>query len=153
MAMINQYFILIGSIIWTSTFTNGVSATSAQMTSWSTFTASLITRTYTKVTIKGTYDTTGKMCNDPVVVTALANALNTQTTYISPAACNGNVWHVCARYGGEFWLNPPSSCSGSNCPTGYIIRPNIGSGNPNWGGVNTATCGAPSQEMTLIFEY
>ena len=86
-----------------------------------------------------------------MIVTALANALYTNVNYISPTACNGNVWSSCARYAGEVWLNPPSLCNGSNCPTGYIIRPNIG--NSNWGGVNTATCGGSSQQMTLIFEY
>ena len=121
------------------------------MNSWSTFVSSLTTRIYTKVTIKGTYDTTGQTCNDPVIVTALANALYSNSNYISPTACNGNVWSSCARSGGEVWLNPPSLCNGSNCPTGYIIRPNIT--NSNWGGVNTATCGGPSQQMTLIFEY
>ncbi|MEW6470419.1 MAG: T9SS type A sorting domain-containing protein [Bacteroidota bacterium] len=142
-------------IIWSDSFTTGVPANSTQMAAWSAFTAQLTPRTYTKVIIKGTFDQAGKSCSDSTVVTALANALYTNTDYISPASCNGNVWHNCASHGyqGEVWLDPPSACSGANCPTGYIIRPNIGSGNPNWGGVNTATCSGPTQRMTLIFEY
>jgi len=65
---------------------------------------------------------------------------------------NGNVWSLCAtRYQGEVWLNPPSECSPSNCPFGYIIRP--GGPGAQYGGVNSNTCSPPSQTMTFTFEY
>ena len=125
----NQFFILVSPIIWTDTFTHGVTNNSTQISNWNAFVASLTSRNYTNVTIKGTFDTTGRTCTNPVVATALANALNTNTNYISPSTCNGDIWHNCAThgFGGEVWLNPPSSCSGGNCPTGYMIRPGIGS--------------------------
>lgn len=142
-------------IIWTDSMITGQTATSTQMAGWSAFTALLTPRTYTKVIMKGTFDGVGRSCSDSTIVTALANSLNTNTDYISPTACNGHVWHNCASHGyqGEVWLDPPFSCSGANCPgpNDYLIRPNIG--NYNWGGVNTNTCSAPSQRMTLIFEY
>jgi hypothetical protein len=81
-------------------------------------------------------------------VTAFAAAVRggTRGTW----TCDGRSWSICDRYHGEVWINPPSECSGSNCPNpGYILRPCIG--NLNWGGVNTATCSAPSQTMTLEF--
>ncbi len=141
------------TIMWTDSFINGQGATPAQVTAWNNFRAQLTPNVcYSKMVIKGTFDTIGQVCTDPTIVSAYANALNTVTAYTSPLT-NGNVWSLCNRYSGEVWLNPPSQCSGSNCPTGYIIRPAIGGTNPNWGGVNTATCGAPNQRMTFIFYF
>ena len=45
------------------------------------------------------------------------------------------------------------SASGTTCictSPGHIIRACIGV-NANWGGVNTATCSAPTQTMTAVF--
>jgi hypothetical protein len=81
---------------------------------------------------------------------AIANALRTSTTGMW--SCGGHQWHFCDRSSyEELWLDPPSSCSGSNCPNpGYLIRPCIS--NANWGGVNTATCTSnPTQTMTIEF--
>ena len=145
-------------IIWTDTLTFNVPATTLQTSAWTAFTASLTPRTYTKVIMRGSFDQIGQSCTDSLVATALANSLYTNTDYISPSTCNGNVWHNCAAHNflGEVWLNPPNACDGSNCPFGYIIRPGISltnPGNPNWGGVNTQTCSGATQRMTLIFEY
>lgn len=139
-------------IIWTDTFVTLVPANPTQMANWNSFTAQLTPQPYTRVIMKGTYDTAGQICTDTNIVRALAQALNTNTDYIASTSCNGDIWHNCATHGyqGEVWLNPPNACNGANCPFGYIIRPNIG--NYNWGGVNTNTCNAPSQRMTLIFE-
>lgn len=140
-----------GMIMYTDTFLYAQSPSSAQCNAWNTFRAQLTPRCYTKIMIKGTYDTTGQFCTDTVIAANYANALNTLTDYISPS-CNGNVWELCNRYNGEVWLNPPFLCSGANCPNpGYIIRPCIG--NINWGGVNTPTCWAPNQRMTIVFEF
>jgi hypothetical protein len=139
------------TIMWTDTFINGVASNAAQVTTWDNFRAQLDTNLcFTKMTIKGTYDTVGQVCTDPTIIKAYANALKNFVSYTSPLT-NGNVWSLCARYSGEVWLNPPSQCSGSNCPTGYIIRPGIL--NTNWGGVNTATCSPPSQRQYFIFEF
>jgi hypothetical protein len=139
--------------MWTDTFINGVAPTATQLANWNNFRAQLVPSScYSKMIIKGTYDTAGQVCTDPTIIAAYANALNTLTSYTSPMT-NGNVWSLCAsRYSGEVWLNPPSQCSGSNCPgpNGYIIRPGIS--NLNWGGVNTNTCNAPSQRQYFIFE-
>jgi hypothetical protein len=99
--------------------------------------------------ISGTNNTTGLSHSDATVAKDFAAALRTVTTYTSPSV-NGNVWTLCNRYSGEVWINPPATCSGSNCPSpGYIIRPGIG--NLNWGGINTATCGGSNQWMELRF--
>lgn len=131
----------------------GGSASTTQCAAWGVFQSQLNPGNYLKMTIKGTYDPVGLVCTDKTVVNAMAQAIKTASTYISPLT-NGHVWSVCNRYSGEVWVDPPSSCSGSNCPNpGYILRPCIGGTNPNWGGVNTATCGAPTQVMTIEFWY
>ena len=102
------------------------------------------------VTLSGTYDTTGITCSDPTVVAALANAIRTATN--GEWTCGGHNWTHCGtRYTGELWIDPPSLCSGSNCPNpGYLLRPCCG--HSNWGGVNTRTCSSiPTQTMTLEF--
>ena len=137
------------TITFSQSHVNGQTATS-QCTAYGTFKAQLLPGLcYQSMTIKGSYDTVGVTCNDPIVVAAYAKGLNTYTGVYLP--CNGVMWHLCPRYGGEIWLNPPDSCNGANCPSpGYIIRPCIG--NANWGGVATATCNAPTQVMEMIFQ-
>jgi hypothetical protein len=129
-------------------FVNAVTPTTA-CTVWQTFVAGL-GNTYTSMRMSGTNDMAGILCNDPTVTKNMAAALKNNTAYT--AACNGHTWSNCNRYSGELWLDPPSQCSGNNCPSpGYMIRPCIG--NPNWGGVNTATCTTNSnQTMTLSFQ-
>ena len=138
--------------IWTDSFTQNAAPTTTQITAWDNWRASLNPGQYTFMTIKGTYDQTGITCTDKTIVNAFASAVQNYTTYIS-ASSNGVIWSICNRYLGEIWLNPPSSCNGNNCPgpNAYIIRPGIGAGNPNWGGVNTNTCGGATQRMTFIF--
>jgi hypothetical protein len=131
--------------IYSQDFVQG-QASNAQCTEWRNF-KTLILDTYTKVTIKGSYDTTGVSCGGSsadAICKAIKN--NGQGSW----TCDGRTWTLCNRYEGELWINPPSLCSGSNCPTGYIVRPCIMSS--NWGGVNTATCGGPSQNITVICE-
>ena len=107
---------------------------------------------YYSVTIRGTYDTTGITISDPDIAAEIANTLYTYGE--GEWLVNDTLWTICT-WGGtsrELWVGAPSLCNGSNCPNpGYIIRPEIGSGNTNWGGVNTATCGGPTQVMELIF--
>ena len=97
----------------------------------------------------GSLDEEGITCTDPVVAQELANAIRTNVAYIG--SCDGHEWSVCDRYTGEIWIDPPSLCSGSNCPSpGYIIRPCIG-GYSVPGGVNAATCSNIPQTMGIEF--
>lgn len=148
-------FILSGNLFsqtvtWSDTFLLNTPATTTQVNNWNAFRASLQPGNYCGMLIKGTYDQNGIVCNDATITNAFANAVKNNLSYTS-VSTNGHVWSVCNRFDQEIWLDPPSQCSGANCPNGYIIRPGIGPGNPNWGGVNTATCGGPNQRMTLIF--
>jgi len=141
--------------IFSATFTNGQTPT-AQCNAWNTWRATLMPGQYLGVTFRGTANAgamIGVTCNDPAMANALANAIKTGvngTQYTSPV-CNGRIWYLCDRYGGELWIDAPSLCSGANCPDpAYIMRVCIG--NLNWGGANTPTCTTnPTQVMELIF--
>jgi PKD repeat protein len=142
-----------GTITWTDSFFRGVPATAQQIQNWNDWRAKLQPGSYAAVIIQGSFDKSGKKCTDPRVVNDFARAIKDNTTYISTSQCGGAIWSICNRYLGEIWLDPPASCSGANCPSpGYIIRPGIGTGNSNWGGINTPTCGGDNQRMWIIFE-
>jgi PKD repeat protein len=140
-------------IVYRDTFRNAVAPTTAQIARWDAFRAKLLSNiSYTGMVISGTNNTTGYSCTDVTITKDFANALRTVSAYAS-STTNGHVWSICNRYSGEVWIDPPSLCSGSNCPSpGYIIRPGIGTGNSNWGGINSATCGGPNQWMELRFK-
>lgn len=138
------------TVTYSENFTNAQAST-AQCASWGTFQTALNPGTYHTMRIWGTNDMTGLTCTDFTTVNAMATAMKNASTYIS-GTVQGHVWSVCNRYAGEVWIDPPASCSGSNCPSpGYIVRPCIGGSNSNWGGINTATCGAPTQLMAIEF--
>jgi hypothetical protein len=135
-------------------FVNGQTPTT-QCSAWNTWRATLTPGQYLGVTIRGNANAVaqaGITCNDPAMANALATAIMTGTNgaqYTSPL-CNGRIWYLCDRYGGELWIDAPSLCNGSNCPSpGWIFRACIT--NLNWGGFNTATCGAPTQIMEIEF--
>lgn len=141
------------AVSWSDTFISGQAPGSAKLAQWNAFQASIDTSLqFDYMRISGTFNDTGITCTDPQVVKGFARALHTETTY-NATLCDGNTWSVCFfwGYGAEVWLNPPSTCFGGNCPFGYIIRPGIT--NENWGGVNTQTCGPPSQRMSLEFGF
>jgi len=97
---------------------------------------------YLKITMRGTYDMTGKSCTDKYAVRQIADAL--YNGYDVSVPCDGAVWSVgtgcsdynCGNYSDyiELTINQ-YTC---NCGTSYTIRPGITS--PNWGGMNTETC-------------
>jgi hypothetical protein len=127
-------------------FTAGTYAT-AQCTAWNTFRSGLATSGYTRVTISGTYDTTGVSCTVPATVQAIANALRLSTS--GSWSCDGRTWQT-----GMCGSGIELSANGNTCvctTPGHILRPCIAT-TTNWGGVNTATCGAPTQTMTLRFQ-
>jgi len=115
----------------------------AQCDSWNTFLSALTNSSYSSITISGTLDTTGVTCNDPVVATQICQALHNASSSLS-VLCNGRIWNV-----GNCGPGRELSADGSTCvcDTGYVARPCIG--NLNWGGVNSSTCSAPSQNITI----
>ena len=131
---------------YSETFTSGVAYSSSdiQWTHWSSFIAQLTPRIYTSVTIKGSNDAVGVSVSDQTVATAIANALYSG----SPGSwiTGGRTWAV-GNCGSGLELSATGSVCA--CPNpGYIVRPHIA--NTNWGGVNSATCSAGTQTMTVI---
>lgn len=131
---------------YSQSFTYGVGATT-QCTAWDTWRASL-TGTYTTVTLKGSNDLNGVSCTGTTANTICRN-LRTGTA-MGPTACGGRNWTVgigCA-FAGAVELTANGNICVCDSGSSYTARPCIG--NQNWGGINGATCNAPSQTITVI---
>jgi hypothetical protein len=124
----------------------GSAIASAQCVAWNAWIPTIDATGCSGLTMKGSFDTTGVSCTDPTVVQAIATALRTAAS--GSWTCDGRSWRTgpCGR--GTELSAEGSICA---CPSpGYIMRPCIET-TVNWGGVNTATCSAPTQTMTLEF--
>ena len=147
------------SAVFSGSFTNGQGADPATAQQWVDFRHSLVPSAYDTVTISGTFGTTGRTLTDATIVPQIAAAMKTATAFSVTA---GSItWEV--NIGCADNSTPPDAtaliatlnggpvgcaCTGSSS---YIVRPEIGSTNSNWGGVNTNTCSAPSQTITVTF--
>ena len=125
----------------------------AQCNDWNNFVAAL-GKGYTSMTLSGTFDIVGVTCNDPTVVANIVANFKAGLAGSYFAACNGSNWAVCGMYNDSLWVGAPMLCDGADCPSpGYFLRPCLAGGNSsNWGGVNTATCGGPTQTITLVVQ-
>jgi cysteine-rich repeat protein len=102
---------------------------------------------FTRVALWGSNDPMGVQClGAPADV--LCQALATGQT-VTNIACDGRTWNV-GNCGSGIELNAQgaSVCTCTN--PGYIARPCIGQGNSNWGGVNSNTCGGPTQTIEVV---
>ncbi|WP_366524546.1 hypothetical protein [Nannocystis sp.] len=120
----------------------------SQCTPWNNFRASLGAGPYTKITLRGSNDMVGRVCNGATAQT-LCQALKNGTA-VGPLACDGNNWRT-GNCGGGLEINADGTLCSCDNP-GWIVRPCIGGGNPNWGGMNSATCNGPSQTLEVICE-
>jgi hypothetical protein len=142
------------NITFSQQFTGGL--TSTHCNEWKSFRAQLVASlSYTKLTIKGSFDPVGVSLTNPSLVAQVANALRTGAAVAVTEG--GRTWRVgaCTTEDG---VTPAIELSASaticNCTNGYSVRPCIqaNSINPNWGGVGTQSCSPPSQVMTVVFE-
>jgi hypothetical protein len=144
---------------FTASFTQGQGTDPAVAQQWVNFRQNLVPGNYSTVAINGTFDGAGRTLTDATIVPQIAAALQNST---GGSWTVGNVtWEVnigCADSGqppGATALiatinGGPVSCACTDSSS-YMVRPEIGPSNPNWGGVNTATCGGPSQALTVTF--
>ncbi len=138
------------TVTYNETFTGGSSyaSGSSQWDNWTSFRNALDTTSnkFARVTISGTYDATGRTCADPTLTRRIATNLRNNTA--SSITCNGFTWNV-----GGCGAGPEFNVGGTICAcnNGYSVRPQIGSGNTNWGGVNSTTCGGPTQYIKIEF--
>jgi len=149
------------NLIYSDTFIVGRSYCpgSTNFDNWVTFRASLDTtqEIILSVNARGTFDQVGRTCADESIARQIANSLRFGLggTYI----CNGFTWRVgtpgacysglCGTTANEVELSVDGSLCACTTP-GWSFRPAIT--NSNWGGINTGTCGAANQRMTLEFE-
>ena len=132
---------------------------SSQYDKWGTFRAALDTASnqFLKVTVKGTFNTTGRACTNKYTVRKIAAALKAGTA--ASYTCDGFTWsvgassacysNVCGTGANSVELSVDGTTC--NCVTpGYSFRPGIT--NSNWGGINTGTCGGATQRMTVEFQ-
>jgi hypothetical protein len=66
-------------------------------------------------------------------------------------ACGGFTWRV-GNCGSGIEINADNTLCQCDNP-GWIVRPCIGQGNSNWGGMNTATCNGPTQTLEVRCSY
>lgn len=131
--------------VFTDSFFRFQSPTFAQCNSWNNYrTNQLVNGSYGSVTMSGTFDPAGVTCSDPAAATQICQALH-QGSFAS-VFCNGHFWNV-GECGGIV-LNLDTGICSCDFGLGHAIRPCIF--NENWGGMNTQTCGAPSQTMTVV---
>lgn len=139
------------TISYNDTFVTSVSYTSgnSQWNNWTSFRESLDTTTnsFLKVTMKGTYDVSGHVCNDPKLVKLIASMLKNNTS--NSVTCNGNTWKA-GTVGEGVEFSSDGTLNKCAKKGGYTLRPHMGS--VRWGGINTGSCGNVSQRMIVIFE-
>ena len=90
--------------------------------------------------------TIGITLADSTVMNGIATALRTFSSY--DVTYNGYKWNVGICGAGIGLTTSGNPCA---CPAEYTIRPCIAV-NTLWGGINSTTCPAGSQTMTLLFQ-
>ena len=140
---------------FTRTYNNGSDA-SAQCVDFNIWRAGLIRTDYTIVRL--TNGTTTFVCSTAVSVQAMADYMRTSvvSSPILSWTDGGNVWSISGTCGAgiEISVKPTAGiCACDNSTAIGTLRPCINTGNPNWGGVGTATCSGPTQNITLEFGW
>lgn len=131
-----------GVTAYNASFTSGQNPSGQQCPLWNSWRANLAANiAYQSVTIRGSNDATGATCRGAAANT-LCQALRTGTAV--SASCDGRTW-VTGNCGSGIELSANGGVC--QCSAGYVARPCIG--NVNWGGVNGATCSAPSQTIEV----
>ncbi len=157
-----------GKITYSDTFVQGVTycPSSSQYSNWGSFRSKLDTANYKimSITIKGTYDKSGRTCSDSFIARKLVQRLKYPTAGTDLTLnCGTFKWVVsgtgtcysagsCSNSTDNVGLGADGQVNACNCiSNSYQIRPIIG--NSNWGGVNSASCPGPSQRMTVEVNY
>ncbi len=125
-------------------FTQFVPATAQQCTDWNEWRSTILTD-HTMVSISGTNDMAGRVCTGDEA-RQICDALRDGVFF--SIFCDGHTWFV-DNCGGIELTADDLQCS---CVSpGYSVRPCIAA--QEWGGVNTSTCGAPTQTINITCGY
>ena len=122
----------------------GTATPTTQCSDWNNFRAQL-TGSYTSINIHSSGDPTGHTCTGAAANT-LCQALHNATA-TGAIGCGGNTWSVSVTCDSAPELNAGTGTVCACETPGYDVRPC--QLNANWGGVGTATCGAPTQTITV----
>ncbi|MBC7973511.1 MAG: hypothetical protein H7138_00895 [Myxococcales bacterium] len=116
----------------------------AQCDRWNDFLINeVVADSYSSVSMNGTFNLLGFTCSDPAAATAVCRAMHDGS--FASVFCDGHQWNV-GQCGGVEVSVDSGICSCSF--PGNSVRPCTSFG--DWGGINTSTCGAPSQNLTVI---
>jgi cysteine-rich repeat protein len=119
----------------------------AHCPAWNTFRMQLGQfNNFTYIKLWGSNNMAGVECMG-AAANQICQALGTGQA-MNNIACNGRTWNVGTCGSGVELSAQPGICQCTN--PGYISRPCIGQGNSNWGGINTNTCGGPSQTIEVV---
>lgn len=142
--------ILAQTTTYDESFTSGVGngPGSTQWDNWITFRSGAPASGIESVTVNGSLDSTGRTCSTPASAQTIMDNLRTGAT--ATVSCGGNNWNT-GTCGSGTELNVGSVTGVCACSANYTVRPTIGDGNANWGGVNSATCNGPTQTMTVNY--
>lgn len=139
-------------VTFSQTFTNGASPGTTIENAWTTF-RSQLTGTYTTMTISNSLGQSITVTD--ANVQNIANALKTATTGTNFSVVIGaNTWRVIqgcvagTADANSIYLTNDNAC-GCGGAGKYTVRPMIK--NANWGGINGASCNAPTQTITVTF--
>jgi hypothetical protein len=99
---------------------------------------------FSSVSMSGSFDPLGVTCSDPAAATRICRALH--DGIFDSVSCGGRTWNT-GQCGGTELSVDVGVCLCSNART---VRPCIGA--DFWGGVNTPTCLAPAQNITVVCE-
>lgn len=151
MMVFSIHFAKSQNIIYSESFTqsSSYSAGSPQWDNWTTFRNSLdtVANRFTKVVVNGSNDATGRTCADPVLARQIAANLRNNSG--ASITCGGYTWR-CGTVGSGVEFSVDGSLNACSNP-GFTVRPQIGAGNSNWGGLSSATCTGPTQTMKIEF--
>jgi hypothetical protein len=133
--------------VFSTDFVQFQSPSSAQCNRWNDFRLNqLMDGSYSSVTMSGTFDPNGVTCSDPAAATQICQALHHGS--FASVFCNGHTWNV-GECNGVILELDLGFCTCNSDP-GHAILPCIF--NESWGGMNTGTCSAPSQNMRVVCE-
>jgi hypothetical protein len=137
-------------VVYNEQFMQGVTykAGDPQYDHWGQFIQAL-TGSYTQFTVSGTFDQQGFTCNVPGIANSLAQWLRSG---------GGNSITSCGQYEvgvqncGATGMQLAIGVQTCACQPGTFIVVHPWATNAEWGGVNTATCPGPTQEMRVVFQ-
>jgi cysteine-rich repeat protein len=132
-------------VVFTRDFTQFVSADAADCSAWDEFRAT-ISDDHTLVSITGSNDPVGRTCTGDEA-RQICDALRDGAGFFS-IFCDGHTWFV-DECGGTEITADDGSCTCMD--PGFAVRPCIFA--QEWGGVNSTTCGAPTQTIVVTCGY